>query len=383
MPITLIYAFRNVLARKGSTAVTMLGVSVSVLVFVLMSATAKGISRIASSTGSPLNVLVTSEGAASAEISYLEARAVQQLGLVRGIAVDASGDPMASVEFLMTRSIRRTPIDRGEGDGRFVTYRGVTRRAFDVHDGVRLERGVYPRRPGEILMGNLLARKLEIELGTELWINSDRVVVSGIFDAPGQVFAGEIWVDLDDLRSQLGRTGASAVVVRVSPRASAEELAEELESAPNLDVSARPEPEYYLEIQRLSGPFASIAAFVGFIMGLGAILAGTNTLYAAMSRRTRELGTLRALGFGRWFVAGTLLLESILVSLIGGLIGLAVSLGADGFALNLVGLSFELVIDQAAVLQGVALSLLIGVAGGVLPARSALALRIIEALRHA
>ncbi len=383
MPVTLIYAFRNVLARKGSTAVTMIGVAVSVLVFVVMSATAKGISRIALSTGSPRNVLVTSEGAASAEISYLEARSIQQLGLASDIAQDASGDPIASVEFLMTRAIRRTQREGPDAEGRFITYRGVTPRAFEVHDGVRLASGTYPREPGQVLVGTLLARKLGIGIGTELWMDSERAVVAGTIEAPGQVFAGEIWADLADLRSQLGRTGASAVVVRVADRASAQDVAEALETSPNLGVSARPEREYYREIQRLSAPFASIAAFVGFIMGLGAVLAGTNTLYAAMSRRTRELGTLRALGFGRWFVAGTLLLESVLVSLLGGLIGLGAASGTDGFTLNLVGLSFELVIDQTAIWQGIGLSMLIGVAGGVLPARSALRLRIIEALRHA
>ena len=381
-PAALTYAYRNVLARKASTTVTTLGVAISVTVFVVMAATAAGIGRVAVSTGSPLNLMVLSDGATSAEVSYLDVQTLQRARLLPGIARDERGDALASVEYLLVRTFRRDPEGRGDEDP-LVTVRGVTPRAFDVHEGVRLESGRFPTETGEILVGSILARKQGFRLGDEVWLGSQRSVITGLIDASGQIFAGEIWANIDDLRSRVSRNGASTLVVRAASLEGVDSLEQELSTAPGLAVNAKREPSYYGEIQKVTAPVAALGNFIAVILGFGAVLAGMNTLYAAMSRRTRELGTLRALGFGRWFVGGTLLLESILVAGIGGVVGGGMALLFDGFALNLLGVAFELRVDSEMLSQGGFLALLVGLGGGVFPAAGALRLEIIQALRQA
>jgi putative ABC transport system permease protein len=380
-PISVVYAWRNVLARKASTIVTTVGIAVSVTVFIVIRATADGVSRVAVSSGSPRNVMVLAAGSSSAELSYLDTSTLNRVRYTPGVERDANGDTLASVELVLPLPMRR--VDGGKGGARYATLRGVTPQAFAVHDGVKLERGRFPQAAGEVMIGSLLSRKLGAGIGDELAIGSQSYRVAAVFDAAGQVFAGEVWAPLEALQSSSGRRGASAVVLRLPEAEQAPALVEDLESATGISISARGEQAYYREIQQVARPFAALGNLTGSLLGLGAVLAGMNTLYAAMSRRTRELGTLRALGFSRWFVGGVLLLESMLVGVIGGIAGSALALYFDGFALNLLGLSFVLSMPFATVAQGFSLALLIGVLGGLLPAHAALRLQIIQALRQA
>jgi ABC-type antimicrobial peptide transport system permease subunit len=380
-PISIVYAWRNVLARKASTLVTTLGIAVSVTVFIVIRATADGVSRVAVSSGSPRNVLVLAAGATSAELSYLDTSTLNRVRFVPGLERDANGDALASVELVLPLPMRRA--DAAKAAGRYATLRGVTPQSFAVHEGVRLETGRFPQSGSEVMIGSLLAQKLGVGLGDELAAGNQTYTISGTFDAAGQVFAGEVWAPLDALQSSSGRRVASVVVLRLPDVARAKSLLGTLENSPGINVSARGEQAYYREIQAVAAPFAALGNLTGSLLGLGAVLAGMNTLYAAMSRRTRELGTLRALGFSRYFVGGVLLLESLVVGVIGGLSGAGLALYFDGFALNLLGLSFVLSMPAATVLQGFSLALLIGVLGGVLPAYAALRIQIIQALRQA
>jgi putative ABC transport system permease protein len=187
---------------------------------------------------------------------------------------------------------------------------------------------------------------------------------------------------LEDLRGRSGDHEASAVVLRTAGPQSAQELVDRLEKSRQVSVSAKTEPEYYAQIQRASTAFVYLGNLIGALLGLGAVVAGANTMYATMSRRIREMGTLRALGFGRWRVGAALLLESAMVSLLGGTIGVLLAFAWDGIAFSLVTISFELAIGPANAAQGIAMALAIGTAGGFLPAHSASRLEIVAALRH-
>jgi ABC-type antimicrobial peptide transport system permease subunit len=174
----------------------------------------------------------------------------------------------------------------------------------------------------------------------------------------------------------------SAVVLRTSGGLAAAQLVDRIEKSRQINASAKTEPDYYESMQRVSKAFVYLGNLIGALLGLGAVVAGANTMYATMSRRIREMGTLRALGFGRWRVGAALLIESALVSLLGGAIGVALAFAWNGLSFSIVSLAFVLEVGPANAVAGMAMALLIGAAGGFLPARSASRLEIVAALRH-
>jgi putative ABC transport system permease protein len=301
-----------------------------------------------------------------------------------GVVRDAGGEPLASVELI---GMRRIPIPGLPPDDpasqRYMSLRGVTPAALHVHPGARIAAGRFPAASGEILMGRLVTETLgAIGVGSEIAIEGRPHRVVGILAAEGQFFESELWMTLEDLRGRSGDREASAVVLRTEGPRAAAQLVDQLEKSRQVNVSAKTENEYYAQMQRLSQAFVYLGNLIGALLGLGAVVAGANTMYATMSRRIREMGTLRALGFGRWRVGAALLLESGLVSLLGGAIGVLLAFAWDGIAFSIVSLSFELAIGPANAAAGMAMALVIGAAGGILPARSASRLEIVAALRH-
>ncbi len=378
------YAWRNAWAHRSATAVTAFGVAISVMVYVVMGATADSLRGIAASTGNPANVIVLSKGSGSAESSRLDAPTVNAARYVPGALRDASGEPLASVELL---AMRRIPIPGLPPDDpasqRYMTLRGVTPAALLVHPGLRISAGRFPSAPGELLMGRLVTENLgAIGIGSEILVEGRPHRVVGVLSAEGQFFESEIWMTLEDLRGKSGDREASAVVLRAADAQAARTLVDQIEQSRSVNASAKTEPDYYAQMQRVSTAFVYLGNLIGALLGLGAVVAGANTMYATMSRRIREMGTLRALGFGRWRVGAALLIESAMVSLFGGAIGVLLAFAWDGVAFSLVSLSFELAIGPANAAQGMAMALAIGAVGGFLPARSASRLEIVAALRH-
>jgi ABC-type antimicrobial peptide transport system permease subunit len=189
-------------------------------------------------------------------------------------------------------------------------------------------------------------------------------------------------MSLEHLSAELDQREVSAVVVRVAEPLAMPALLEALKSSRRVKAAVRPEPEYYAEVQRGAVAFVYLGNLIGALLGLGALVAGMNTTYAAMARRVREMGTLRALGFGRRSVGALLLVESALVGAAGGALGAALALAFDGFAMNLMGLAFELDVTPAGLGRGLLLALLVGVLGALPPARAASRLEIVDALRR-
>ena len=377
------YSWRNMLVHKVSTAVTLLAVTVAVLAFVVMLATASGIRNVAANTGAPENVIVLSKGTLSVEASMLDRETLDRLGEIPSVARGNSGERLLSVELQIAQAIPRKGGGRGGPVTRFVTVRGVTASAFAVHPGVRLVSGRLPHAPGELLAGRLVTTALgNVRVGDELVYGGRRHRIVGTFAAGGQVFEGELWADLDDLRDETNRRGASTAVLRAVDAAHVPALVAEIEGSRSMRVDAKPEPAYYGNIRAASAAFIYLGNVIAVIMGAGAVMAGMNTMYAAMSRRVREMGTLRALGFGRYMVGGLVLLESVLVAALGGMVGALLALLFDGYALNLLGLSFELDVSAATLAAAGALAITIGLGGGWFPARAAARLDIVQALRH-
>ena len=213
------YTWRNVLARKGATAVTPLGVAVSVMAYVVITATAAGISRVAVGTGDPRNLIVLSEGATSAEGSRLTRAAVEAIRYFPGVARDAqrraARQPRAARP--TTRSRAAAAARRGR-DARFTSVRGVTPRgARRARRRARARRAAGPPQPGEVMIGRLLGPALGgVGIGDTLEFGARPHRVVGIFEARGQIFEGEVWMPLEQLAAEQAQRDVSAVVLRVA-----------------------------------------------------------------------------------------------------------------------------------------------------------------------
>lgn len=385
MAIPLTYSARNIIARKRSVAVTVVGVALSVMVYVVISATAAGIERVAVSSGEPDNVVILARGAATDDASRIPKNAVPVLSYLPEVARDSGGNPLASVEAKATRPIPRVGSSATSGaDVRFTTVRGVEEIAFAVHRRVRLIEGRMPQAPGEIVIGRLVPSKLgEIRMGDELLFGRQPHKVVGIFSAQGQIFDGEIWMAYQDALSEFDLDGPNVVVARLKSAEQVPAFIDKLDESKQVNVEAKGELDYYKEVQKASVAFSFLGNLIGVFMGLGAVFAGMNTMYAAMSRRLRELGTLRALGFGRYDVAGALLAESFFLGTLGGALGLLLSLAFNGVDFNLFDIAIEISVGRAEAVSGALLALAIGLLGGFMPAKSAAQLAIVDALRHA
>ena len=376
--VLMAYAWRNMFARRVSTAVTLVAIAAAVLVSVVMASMADGIGRIATGSGAPENLIVLSKGASGAEASILDRWTLHRLAETDGLRQASDGSVAASAELLVVQAASGVG-----GERRYITLRGVTPTALDVHGAVEITAGRWPQRPGEILIGRLVPANLgPVSVGDEIVFGGRPRRVVGAFAAGGQVFEGEIWMRLEDLRQETGRRGASIVTLATTGPGVAADVRRRIEGARHIDVDVERETDYYGKIREASTAFVFLGNLIGWIMGLGAALAGMNTMYAAMSRRVREMGTLRALGFGRRTVGGLVLLESALVGALGGALGVALAMAVDERALHLLGLSFELDVRPDRLAQGCILALAVGVGGGWLPARNASRLGIVEALRH-
>lgn len=385
MAIPLTYSARNILARKRQVAVTVTGVALSVMVYVVISATAAGIERVAVASGEADNVVILARGAASDDASRIPKASVPVLRYLPEVARTPGGDSLASVEAKVTRPIPRIGSTATSGkDAVFTTVRGVLPIAFEVHRRVRLIEGRLPRNSGEVVIGRLVPSKLgAVHVGDQLLFGRQPHKVVGAFSAQGQIFDGEIWMDYHDMLSEFDLDGPNVVVARLKRPEAVAPFIDKLDESKQVNVEAKRELDYYKEVQNASVAFSFLGNLIGVFMGLGAVFAGMNTMYAAMSRRLRELGTLRALGFGRYDVAGALLAESVFLGVLGGALGLLLSLAFNGVDFNLFDIAIEIKVARDQAVAGAVLALAIGFVGGFMPARSAAKLAIVDALRHA
>jgi putative ABC transport system permease protein len=272
-----------------------------------------------------------------------------------------------------------------------VTLRGVTSRAFDVRGGIRVIEG---RRvtPGlyELLVGDKAASRFGLQVGRTVRIQKREWDVVGVFASEGSGFESELWGDLDVLASQLHREGSyQSLVLRLRDPASLDAFAKDLADTPGLQVEVKQERQFYEDAAGPTGKaILGLAVFVSAVMGVGAVFGAMNTMYAVVAARTREIGTLRALGFSRRAILAAFVVESAFLALLGGLLGCALALPADGLTAatggpNFAELAFAFRVTAQEVAAGLVFAVLMGIGGGLLPALRGARLPIVNALRRA
>jgi len=388
--IPLSYNVRNVRQRWRVTLLAVSGIALVVAVFIVLIALENGLRIALAATGSPGNAIVVQRGATQELTSGIGRETANVIATDDRVARDDAGRPLASPEVVVIATLPR----KSDGTQGNVQVRGVSPMAFQVRGNVRIVSGRVPTPGlGEVVVGrHLVDRYRGVEIGRSLRIKGRDWPIVGVFEAGGSSFESEVWTDVDVMASVFSRQGGyqSMTVRLVDPRG-LKAWADEVARDPRLPVDIKGERQFY---EDQAGPVAAallgLAIFVSIVMGIGAVFGAMNTMYAVVAQRTREIATLRALGFGRAAILVSFVVESVFIALVGGVIGCALGWAAASlFPAAATGnvtfseLAFAFRVTPGALVAGLVFALLMGLFGGLLPAIRAARLPLRTALREA
>ncbi|HEY7509059.1 MAG TPA: ABC transporter permease [Vicinamibacteria bacterium] len=387
MALPLVYNVESVRVRWRSTLVAVLGIAGSVGVFVAMLALARGFEAALVTSGSEANAMIRRAGATS------EVDSVVSLEDVRVIedAPEVQRGPDGALVSPEVVVIAALPLVTTGTDAN-VQVRGVTPRALAVHDNVRIAEGRF-FRPGlyELVAGSEATRSYQgLKLGDTLRLGGSAFTVVGILDAGGSAFDSEVWCDADVLAPTYQRPRGiyQSLVARLSAPDQLDALRARVAADPRLRVQVDRETGYYAKAsQMLSGLILGLGTLVAAVMGVGAVFSALNTMYSAVAERSREIATIRAVGFGAGAVITSFVVEALLIALVGGLVGCVAVLPVNGLTTSTMNfqtfshLSFAFQVTPALLGLGVLFAVVMGLMGGVPPAIRAARLPITVALR--
>ena len=385
MALPLKYNIRNIVVRKGSTLATAFTIGLTVAVFLMVMALARGIDLTLSSSGEPLNLIVLREGSTAELNSSLTRENFNDLMYLDGVERDAD-KPLAAGELVTLIYKAR----KGMSQGSNVTVRGVGPMSFKLRTGFQTVAGrVFQPGLTEAVVSKRIAERFQgLDVGDRFRIQTTDYTVVGLFDSAGKAFESEIWVDINSLASTTKREGYSSVLMRVKDANALSALSKRITDDPKLHLKAVSERTFYEDQQGVaSGALKGLAVFISFIMAVGAGFAGMNTMYAAVARRTKEIGTLRVLGFSRISILIAFLLESVAIALIGAAIGILlalplnfVSTGTSNWVtFSEIAFNFRVTLDLMLIALG--FGAVIGLVGSFLPSIRASRFKIVDALR--
>ena len=385
MAIPLKYNRRSLLLRRVSNLMTAGGIALVVAVFVIVMALVTGLETAISESGSPHNMIILARGADSEADSSLGLDQLDALKFLKGIGHDRAGNPLVSPELA-----EQIFMDSESGSLDVLLVRGVEPVALTVHDKVHITAGrMFAPSFGEVIVGkSIVGRYPGSVLGSSIRFGRRTWKVVGVFEAGGTSFESEVWCDVHDLQKDTNRDASfSDVRLRLAPGADLAALVGRVADDPRINLEAESELEYYREQSESGARLRILGLFVAGIMALGAVFAAMNTMYAAVSARTREIGVLRALGFGRSAIMSSFLLESTLLAVAAGIIGVVLALPIREFSATFnsgiaaATLAFDFRVTFAIAIQALLFAALIGIAGGWLPARQAMRMEIVDSLR--
>ncbi len=382
------FSIRSLPQRKGSSAAALLGIAGVVAVMIGVLSIAQGVLKTMQSSAGDSNAIVLRSGADSEMMSGLGGDDTRIIAEAPGIARDASG-AIASPELFVVINL---PM-RSTGTDANVPLRGVEAPAMTVREDFNLVEGrLFEWGLNEVIVGSGARQQFSgLDIGSTIEVGQEQWPVVGVFEAGGGLSESEIWVDAAVLQPAYRRGNSyQAVYVKLDSRDSFDEFKDSLTSDPRLNVKAMRESEYYdSQSTTVYNLITGLGTIIAVIMGLGAIFGALNTMYTAVSSRTREIATLRALGFRSGPVVISVLSESLLLAFVGGLIGAGLAwLAFDGYraaTLNWASFSaitFAFDVNFKLLAQGIFFAMLIGLVGGLFPAVRAARQPVAQALRE-
>lgn len=386
MAVPLQYNIRNLLLRKGATVMTALGIALTVTTAIFIMALLAGLRDAFATSGEPNNVLVLRKGSTSELTAGGVSRdALPVIKDLPGVARDAQGQPMVSGEDITVIVLPRTD---GTGETN-VTVRFMTPTGIELRPRVKLTEGRWftPGQREIVVSKSIHKRFAQANLGDQIWIAKGNWTVVGIFDSGGSAHDSEIWADINQLASDYDRTYYNSVYIGATDAVSADALKNRVTDDQRLELSGMLETDYFAEQTSTGRPIKFVGVIVAVIMAIGSCFAAMNTMYAAVAYRSREIATLRVIGFSRPSILTSFVLESLLLSLLGALVGIALMLPFNGMTTgtqNPVTWSeavFSLRMTPFVVGNAVLFAVLMGLFGGIAPAWHAARREILASLR--
>ena len=389
MAIPIVYNVRSLGARWTSTVVAVLGIAGTVGVFVAMLSLARGFEATLVASGSARNAIVRRAGATSEMDSSVMLEQVRVVEDAPGVDRDGGTGPLVSAEVVVIASF---PLKGRDTEGN-AQVRGVSLKALAVRPTMKIVAG-RAFQPGlsELLVGRNVSASYEgLDLGSTVKFGGGTWTVVGVFDSGGTAYDSELWCDYSVLRQVYQRPlnmFQSATARLTSPDALTG-FKDALTSDPRVTVQIDREIDYYAKQSRqLTTLITVLGSIVAVVMGIGAVFGALNTMYSAVAERSREIATLRALGFGSGSVVVSFVIESLCIALVGGLLGCVVVLPLNGLTTGTINwqtfshLAFAFRVTPDLLAMGITFALLMGLIGGVPPAVRAARAQIAFALRE-
>lgn len=386
MAIPLSYNLRNLVVRKATTIMTAAGIAMTVAVLLAVLGLVAGLQAAFRATGDPLHVMVLRKGGNAELTSLVTQEQFQIIKNFPGIATGPDGRPLASLEVV---TIVNMPSE-AHPDGINITLRGLSQNGLHMRK-VKVIQGRW-FRPGEreITVGKNLAKRYPAaQVGKQLRFGKGPWTIVGVMDGGDSSINSEIFADGNQVASDFNRPETySSALLQATDEVTAAALEKSLEADRRLNIKVLSEREYY-DAQTISAaPIKFLGFFICIVMAVGSCFASMNTMYAAVARRAKEVGTLRILGFTRGSILWSFFLESVLLSLLGGLLACLIAFPLNSVTTSMGNFitfsetSFNIRIGPDIMLIGLLFSVILGAIGGLLPARQAAKKEILTALRE-
>jgi putative ABC transport system permease protein len=389
MAIPFSYNVRSVAARWKTAVVSVLGIAGTVGVFVAMLAMARGFQATLIASGSSSNAIIRRAGASSEMDSGVTLDQARVIADAPQVARTSAGMPLSSPELVVIGAFQLAK----SGTDANVQIRGMTPLVLEVRPSVKVIQGRF-FQPGlaELVVGsNAVEIYRGLDLGSTVSFGGQDWEVVGTFNAGGSAFDSEIWCDHTVLAQTFKRPSNffSSVTTRLISATDFDAFKDALTSDPRLTVQVEREAEYYAKQSQMVSKLIRVLGFlVASVMAIGAVFGALNTMYSAVAARSREIATMRALGFGGGSVVLSFMIESLLIALIGGVLGCIAALPLNGFTAGTMNwqtfshLAFAFRVTPGLLTAGIVFALFMGLVGGVLPAIRAARMQVAPALRE-
>ncbi len=381
------YNVRNLRVRWVTTLMTVGGTGLVVFASVLTFGMTDGLRHAMTIGGDPLDLIVLRKGTTEETSSNIDQKVAKEIANLEGIATDSTGQPMCSSEFVTILTKPR----RNNGGTVNLIVRGLQDGGRALRPGFKIVRG-RDLRPGvnEIITSQRMAERFQnLAIGEKLEINKVFFEVVGYFEAGESSAESEVWTDLRDLTGARRTPEALSIVnLRCRDTGAKTALMKRLEDDEQFKLAALDEPAYFQRQIEMAGGIEYVGYMIAGFLAIGAMFAAANTMYAAVAGRSREIGALRAIGFSRRSILLSFLFESVLLCLLGGVLGCLATLPLHGLSTGTANwatfseITFDFRFGPVVLLQGVAMALIMGLLGGLFPAIRAVRMPIISALRE-